>query len=205
MCGCRGQVVEEFAVCSHPGGQDSGQAGAAGGVGIHIGGDVEALGAYLIYALDDPVYFGVVALGDGLEVVDFDRDVGALSDFDGFVQGLEKFVGLGPYVGDIDTARSCCCLADFDDFVCAGICVRRVDEGVGRAEGAVFHGFGHDAVHIFHFSGRRLAHSHAHRKRAQGARAQEGPDVGRDASFDHGVEPVAEAMPVPRAFPPVFR
>ena len=79
-----------------------------------------------------------------------------------------------------------------------------VDEGVGGTEGAVFHGFGHDAVHGFHFAGGWLAHPHAHCVRAQGARAQEGSYVGRDASFDHGFEPVAKTMPVSRAFPPVF-
>ena len=143
------------------------------------------------------VYFGVVALGDGFEVIDFDRDVGALSDFDGFVQGFEKFVCFGPDVGDVDAAEFRHCLADFDDFIRAGICVRWVDEGIGGAKGAVFHGFGHDAVHGFHFVGGWLTHPHAHCVRAQGARAEEGADVGRDAGFGQGVEPVAEAMPVP--------
>ena len=107
-------------------------------------------------------------------------------------------------MGDVDAAESRRCLADFDDFIRTGICVRRVDEGVGGTEGAIFHGFGHDAVHGFHFVGGWLTHPHAHCVRAQGARAEEGANVGRDASFDHGVEPVAEAVPVPRAFPPVF-
>ena len=68
-----GQIFEELAVGRRPRRQRGGQPGAAGDVGVHVGGDIQPRCARRIDLLDHPRHLGPVCDAGRFEVIDLDR------------------------------------------------------------------------------------------------------------------------------------
>ncbi len=80
------------------------EAGRAGRVGVHVGGDLEALGPGRLDPLDDLVELVPVGLTGGLEVVDLGWYAGLPCNRDQFVDRLEQAVPLATQVRDVRAA-----------------------------------------------------------------------------------------------------
>ena len=114
-------------------------------VGVHVGGDVEALGAGGVDAPDDLGHLVPVWAPGRLQVVDLRRHAGAPGDLDRLVEPFQQAGFLGAQVGDVDAAVLRNDLAERDQLVGSGVAPGRVDQGGGDAEGAVLHRLGQHA------------------------------------------------------------
>ncbi len=112
----------------HPGRHGRVQAGGAGRVGVHVGGDVEALGARRLDPGDDRVELVPVLRAGRLEVVDLGADAGLAGDGDEFVHRFQESVALAAQVRDVASAVLRCDPAQRDQFIRVGVERRRVNQ-----------------------------------------------------------------------------
>src|SRR6185437_8062967 len=121
------QVVEKLPAGRGPGRQDRRETGAAGGIGIHIGGDVDPLGTRRVDPRDHGRHLVPVFAAGRLEMVDLDRRAGDLADLDRLVHTLQELVTFGAQVGDVDTTGARYLFADFRDLLGCGKGIGWVD------------------------------------------------------------------------------
>ena len=126
-------------------------------------------------------------------MVDLHRNAPFPADADGFVNGFEQLIGLGPHVRDVDAAVGRHGTRHLDQLGRAREVPGRIDQRGGDAQGAVLHGAAHHGAHGVQLGGRGLAQRHAFHIFAHRRGAQERPDVGRDAVTLHRFQPAGEA------------
>ena len=94
------------------------ESGAAGGVDVHVGGDVDAARARRLDRLAHRVHQHAPArLVRDLEVEDLDRHARALADRDRFLDRLDDFLAFAANVARVDAAVFRRRLRDFDQLV----------------------------------------------------------------------------------------
>src|SRR6266566_1991592 len=136
-------------------------------------------------------------------MIDFDGQASPPTDLHRFVNGLQQVIAFRAYMGDVDAPVAACHLRNLDQFPGGGVCVGRIDEGIGDAECTILHSLGHYAPHRLQFVRCGGAHLQPLCVLPQCPASQKRTDIGCDAAFDHGIEPVAQARPVSGAFGPV--
>ena len=89
------------AAVQHPRRHRGVEPGRAGGVGVHVGGDLQALLPRRLDLRDHLVHLRPVRLAGGLEVVDLGRDLRLAADADQLVDRFEQAVPLAAHVRDV--------------------------------------------------------------------------------------------------------
>ena len=74
---------------------------------------------------------------------------GALSDLQGFTDGVEDRVAFVSHVREVDAAVLACHARQLDELVRAGVNRGGVDQRRRDPHGAVFHGLPHEGLHLF--------------------------------------------------------
>ncbi len=167
------QVLVQLAVGRRPRRDTGGEPGPGAGVGIHIGGDVDAAGPCLVDLRDCRLHLRPVLPAGGFQVVDLGDHAGRPGDLQLLVDGLEELVTLRAEVRDMHAVVGGNHLHDLDQLGRGRIGVRRVDQGRGDAEGTVLHRLGDDPAHLRDGFRRRVTHGFAHTVLADRAAAEE--------------------------------
>ena len=119
------------------------------GVRVDVGRDVHPRGPRRIDQRDGFGHERPVLLTGRLQVIDVDRDPGALSDLKGFADGVEDRVALVPHVSEVDAAVLACHARQLDELVGGGVYRGWVNQRRGDPHGPVFHGLPHEGLHLF--------------------------------------------------------
>src|SRR5947209_17563408 len=93
-----------------------------------------------------------------LQVIDLDGEVCLPTDLHCLIYRLQQLFTLGAQVGDVDATIPAYHLRNLDKLPCGGICIGRIDEGIGDAECSILHCFCHHAPHLLQFIGGGRAH-----------------------------------------------
>src|SRR5690606_17315470 len=88
----------------YPGRQSRGQTGGTRSVWIHIGRHAKAEVLRAVDLADDGIQLGPVCFKINLEVIDFRGNIGLMCDAYRFIQGLQYFLALTSYMGDVHSA-----------------------------------------------------------------------------------------------------
>ena len=156
----------------HPGRHRRVEAGGAGGIGVHVGGDAEPLGLRRGDQRDQAVQLAPVGPAGRLEMVDLGRRAAPARDGDQLGDRLEQAVVLIPDVGDVHPARLVGRRGQGHELVGRGIEGGLVDQRGTDAEGALLHGLAHETLHLRQLGGIRrpvgvAEDVFAHRRRAR--------------------------------------
>jgi hypothetical protein len=136
-------------------------------------------------------------------VVDLDRDAGLPPDGHCLVDGFQEAVSLGAHVGHVEAAIASHRPADLYQFIGLRVGVRRIDQRIGDAEGAVFHRGLRHLAHLASFRRTGWPHLHSPDVAAEGTPTEKGPHVGRRSLFLYSLQPVPEPVPPPGPLLPV--
>ncbi len=116
-----------------------------------VGGQVDALGAGGLEALEHMGHASPIVAAGGFQVPDVDGNGGFAGDAYDFVERGINAVLLGTLVGEVNAAVLGGHFGKRDNFLGGEINVRHVLEGGGDAEGALLHGAGDFLLHGGHF------------------------------------------------------
>ena len=156
--------------------------GRAGGVGVHVGGDLESLPPRRFYLADDLVHLRPVRLAGRFQVIDLRGQAGLTADPDQFVDRFEQAVALAAHVRDVLAAVLRRHLAQLDELLGAGVRGRRVDQRRSDPERARFHFPAHELPHAIELLRRRLLVFESNHVLADGRGAEVRRDVLRHAA-----------------------
>ncbi|MCR5879989.1 hypothetical protein [Phenylobacterium sp. J367] len=165
----------------NPGRHGRVETGGAGGVGVHVGRDPQALGAGGLDLRDGLVELAPVLLAGRLQVVDLGRRAGAAGDLDQLVDRFQQARAFRAHVTDVDPAAAPGLGGQGDQLVRFGEGAGRIDQARADAQGAVLHGLHDQGPHLRELLGRRVHVVLAEDVHPHRLRPHEGGDVLRDA------------------------
>jgi hypothetical protein len=165
-----------------------------GEVGVHVGRDVEALGAGGRDPLEHLGHPAPVLLAGDLQVPDLHREAGTASDVDRLVEGLEHLVTLVPHVRGVEAAELRRRTGEEHQLVGGLVARGRVAERGGDTEGTLAHRLLDLDLHPEELLGGGRLGPLSHHDRAYLAGGDERADVDGRAS---GAEPLPVAVEVP--------
>jgi hypothetical protein len=200
---CRGRIEQALAPLFvaarlHPCWHRGVEAGHAGGVGVHVGGNLNARGAGGVHVTDHLIHLRPVLLTSGFEMVDLGGKVAFARDRDQLIDGLDEAVPFAAHVRDVDAAVLAGDLRQRDQFGRLGVGAGCVDERRGDAECAVVHGFARDGLHLLQLGGRWIAVLAPEDVDAGRGGAEEGADIRRDTAMLQPDEIFAKRRPFDR-------
>ena len=173
----------------------AGKAGAAGGVGVLVGVDVEPARLRGFDQFQRLGNLAPVLAARRFVVRDLDGNARPLADLDGLADRIEQPVALVAHVGCIQAARAGHFAGEFDDLVRLRPATRLVDEPGRQADEAGIEAFVERVLHRPHLVAGGFAPRAAHRCQPQRAVADEGGDVDRRRSALEQVEVARVALP----------
>jgi len=183
------------AAFAHPGWHGGIEAGGAGGIGVHVGGDARAGRARRLDPVDHRLQLVPIAGAGLFHMVDFGRPAGRLGDGDEFVCRLQHVVALVAHMADVHAAAPGRGGGKRDQLGRFGEGGGRVDERAAKAHGAFIHRLADEVLHLAQLAGIGIDVVLAKYKSADRGRADEAGDIGGDALFLEEIPIAAERPP----------
>jgi hypothetical protein len=180
----------------HPGWHSDIQARGAGGVGVDVGRNVQALGSRLLDHPHGVIKQWPVLLAGRLEVIDFRGDARPAGDRDQLIDRLQHVCAFIAHVRDVHAVVLGGRLRQRNQLGSVGEQAWRVHQRRGDAHSPFAHGFADQLAHLLQFPGRRRAVLVANDIFARRRRADERSDVRRNAPPHEVIEIFPERRPL---------
>ena len=173
-------------------------AGAAGGVGIHVGGDAKPRRARRLDPRDDLIELAPIGAARLLQMIDFGRRARAPRNLDQLVDALDQAVAFGAHVADVHAAALAGLGDQRDQLVGFGKGRRRIDERAADAHRAFLHRLTDEGAHALELGGVGIDVALAQLMLANRGRTDERRDVERRPLALDVLEILAERGPLDR-------
>ena len=194
------QALKQFqgTTIRDPGRESGRERCCAGGIRIHVGGNVEAGVTRVLNVGSNSLHAAPAWLAAHLKVKNFNGEMRFLANANGFRKRLHFRSAFAAHVRGVHAAVPGGNLRQGDQLIGLCVDVGRIDQRAGNAQRAVFHGLLHERFHLIEFGGGGSAVVVADHRFADLRRADISANVEGRALFFQALEVAVERGPVNR-------